>query len=83
MISNDDADTVRMKSITVSGEEGELCSSLYGCQHLSTSHGLKERAGRRLHITYETAEFEEIDERGQLLTGDHLTGSLLGVQCHG
>ena len=80
MISNDDADTVRMKSITVSGEEGELCSSLYGCQHLSTSHGLKERAGRRLHITYETAEFEEIDERGQLLTVEQHHNRLFRIQ---
>ena len=49
----------------------------------STSRGVKERAGRRQHITFETAEYVNIDARGQLLTGDHPTDSLFQVLCCG
>ena len=86
LISNSDksndsvADGVR--SITVSGEDGELCGQRFSFLEHSTSRRVKEKAGRRQHITYETAEYEYIDGRGRLLTGDHPTDNLFRVLCY-
>ena len=87
LISNhdrsNDSDTDRVGLITVSGEEDELFSSRSGTPECSTSRVVKERAYTSLHITYETAEYDHVDERGQLLTGDHPTDSLFQVLCYG
>ena len=74
---NNDSDADRVGLITVSGEEDELCDRRSGTTERSTSHGVKERDGKSQHISYDTAEYEHIDERGQLLTGAHPYDSFL------